>query len=120
LRVTTALALKLALQGLVLLTLLPALLRASVGVAMLAAAILWLASFLIGDLVVLAWMGQAPAAATDFLLAVASLSLLLRARLGWAEVAVAAAVTIEEAFFHRFLVTRGVVGQPALRRRSGR
>jgi hypothetical protein len=111
----TVLLLKLALQGITLFLLLPWMFRVSFGMAALTAVILWVGSLLIGDLGVLARMGQAAAAVTDFILVAAGVMLLLGVGLTWKVLLVAVIVTIEEALLHPLMVFRGIAGHPGVK-----
>jgi hypothetical protein len=112
-KLLTALLLKLLLLSVLFGALLPPLFGLDAGGTSLAILVVWLASFLAVDAVVVPAAGAATAAVADFALVALILAVLLRLVSG-SLLGVAAAAAAIEYGFHVYLLRRGVLGRPTV------
>jgi hypothetical protein len=115
LKLVTAMAIKLALQAAPLARLVAALLGATARSALVAALLVWVVSFVVGDLLILPPAAAALAAGADLVLSGALLMMLLHGGPSWNPFWIALAVAVAEFLLHRAMLARGAVRERAAR-----
>lgn len=106
-RYVSALAIKFALQLALLALVLPLAYSLTTGALWETALALWIASFLLGDLLVLPAAGAVVAAVADVVLAMVVLMLALQVGITWALFGIGLAVGVVEFFYHDALLAHG-------------
>lgn len=112
-RYVVALLIKLGLLLALLALLLPLVVPITLAAVLDTALLIWAASFIIGDLLVLPAAGAAVAAVVDLVLVAVVLMVLLHVSATWGLLGIAVAAAVVEFFFHDALIARGVVRRGA-------
>lgn len=108
-----ALVIKFALQLALFALLLPLAFNLSIASLVDTVVVIWIATLMIGDMLVLPAAGPAVAAVVDLILVMLALVILVHAVLTWALFGIALAVAAVEFFYHDALLARGVVSRGA-------